>query len=101
MYLLSTGRSAYVRIVSVLDHRTRAALVPVVMLLLAMMCPSTPMAIAADDPVALAPPSFSVKRGFYSSPFQLALSAPSGAAIRSHRAHRREVRAIVSRRQRD
>jgi hypothetical protein len=64
---LSTGRSPRARIASVLGNRTIA---PLVTLLLALICSSAvPTAIAGDDPVALAPPLFNVKRGFYSSPF--------------------------------
>src|SRR5215212_9106739 len=83
MHSLSTGRPTRAHVSSFRWRDARVRFMPIVILLLALTCSASPRYVAtAADATTLAPPTFSVKRGFYSNPFQLALSSASGAAIR-------------------
>jgi hypothetical protein len=52
------------------------------LLLAALFAAMAPPRLASAQTTGLAAPTFSVQRGFFSSPFQLALSSPGGGSIR-------------------
>jgi len=63
-------------------HTTVRLAFSLALLLALVHAAAAPAVVVAQDAPALAPPAFSVQRGFHRSPFQLQLSAAEGAAIR-------------------